>query len=255
LFEKVSKKDHFMQRKNIIPIISMLATLFAADLVAQSDSTYNMVRYTTEFKFREGFYLNFDQVKNNKPIPKSRVLTSIDYNSKTFFDQVSESQSITYFDDLGNSQEVETNKLWGYSKNGILYINIGGAFNRITIMGNICHFVANITTYSNRYNSPYGYSPYGYNPYGYGYSPYGYSPYGYSPYGSPTYRTTEMRQFLLDFSTGKVLEYDTKNVKMLLMNDPELHDEFSSLRSKKQQQLRFMYIRKFNERYPLYIPK
>ena len=249
-----------MQRKYIITIISLLVLLFAFDLAAQSDSTANMVKYTPEFKFREGFYLNFEQVKSNKPVPKSRILTSIEYNSKTFFDQVTESQTITYFDDLGNSQEVETNKLWGYSKNGILYINIGGSFNRITIIGNICHFVANITTYSNRYNSPYGYSPYGYSPYGYypySYSPYGYSPYGYSPYGygSPNYRTSELKQFLLDFNTGKVLEYESKNVEMLLMSDPELHDEFSRLRSKKKQQLRFMYVRKFNERYPLYVPK
>jgi len=199
-------------------------------------------------------------VRSNRPVPKSRILTSIDYKSKTFFDQVTEAQTLTYFDDFGNSQDVETSKLWGYSKNGILYINIGGAFNRITIMGNICHFVANITTYSNRYNSPYGYGNnpygYGYNPYGY-YSPYGYSPYGYSPYsyGTPNYRTTELRQFILDFNTGKILEYDIKNVEMLLMNDPELHDEFSRLRSKKKQQLMFMYIRKFNERNPLYILK
>ena len=243
-----------MQRKFIISLICLLALLFGANLAAQSDSTSNSVKYTPEFNFREGFYLNFDQVKNNRPIPKSRILTSIDYSSKTFFDQVTESQSFTYFDDLGNGQEVETNKLWGYSKNGILYINIGGAFNRITIMGNICHFVANITTYSNRYNSPYGYSPYGYN-YPYSYSPY-HSPYG-SPYGygSPSYRTTELRQFLLDFNTGKVVEYDSKNVAIMLMSDPELHDEFSSLRSKKQQQLRFMYIRKYNERHPLFIPK
>ena len=240
-----------MQKRYIITIISLLV-LFAFELAAQSDSISNAVRYTNEFKFREGFYLNFDQVKSNKPVPKSRLLTSIDYNSKTFFDQVTESQTLTYFDDLGNSQEVETSKLWGYCKNGILYINIGGSFSRITITGNICHFVANITTYTNRYNSPYGYNPYGYS--SYGYSPYGY---GYSPYsyGSPSYRTTELKQFLLDFNTGKVLEYDSKNVEMLLMNDPELHDEYSGLRSKKKQQLRFMYIRKYNERNPLYIPK
>ena len=221
---------------------------------AQSDSVAGLVKYTTDFKFRDGFFFNFEQVRNNKPMPKSRVLTSVDYKSNTFFDQVTEAQSITYFDDFGNSQDVETNKLWGYSKNGILYINIQGTFNRITIIGNICHFVANITTYTNRY-SPYG-SPYGYgySPYGYGYSPYGY---GYSPYGynSPNYRTTELRQFILDFNTGKVMEYESKNVQMLLMPDPELHDEFSSLRSKKQLQLRFMYIRKFNERHPIYIPK
>jgi hypothetical protein len=244
-----------MQREYTLTMISLFVLWFAFDLAAQSDSTASAVKYTTEFKFREGFYLNFEQVKSNKPIPKSRILTSIDYKSKTFFDQATEAQTITYFDDLGNSQEVQTNQLWGYCKNGILYINIGGTFNRITIMGSVCHFVASVTTYTNRYNSPYGYSPYGYSPYGY--SPYGYSPYGYSPYGygSPGYRTTELKQFLLDFNSGKVMEYDSKNVEMLLMSDPELHDEFSGLRSKKQQQLRFMYIRRYNERHPLYISK
>ena len=250
-----------MQEKYIILIICLLAQLSVinSELAAQSDSISHVVMYTTEFKFKEGFYLNFEQARNNKPIPKSRILTSIDYKSKTFFDQVTEAQTITYFDDLGNSQEIETNKFWGYCKNGILYIYIDGAFNRITIIGNICHFVAHITTYNNRYNGPYGYSPYGYGYYPYSYSPYGYggyssygSPYGY---GSPNYRTTEMKQFLIDFSTGKVLEYDNKSVEMLLMHDPELYDEYSRLRPKKKQQLRFMYVRKFNERNPLYVPK
>ena len=248
-----------MQRKFTGSTICLLVWLFAVELFAQSDSDPNLVKYTTEFKFREGFYLNFDQMKSNRPIPKSRILTSIDYKSNKFFDEVTEAQTLTYFDDFGTSQEVETSRLWGYSKNGILYINVQGTFNRVTIVGNICHFVANVTSYSNRYNSPYGYSPYGYgyspygySPYGYGYSPYGYSPYGY---GSPNYRTTELKQFILDFNSGKVLEYENKNVEMLLMTDPELHDEFARLRSKKKQQLRFMYIRKFNERNPLFLPK
>ena len=246
-----------MKRKYTIIIICLLMFSLTNDIEAQSDSATNMVKYTTEFKFREGFYLNFEQVRTNRPIPKSRILTSIDYKSKTFFDQVTEGRTITYFDDLGNSQEVEISKFWGYSKNGILYKYIGGSFNRVTITGNICHFVANITTSYNRYNSPYGYSPYGYGYYPYGYSPYGYSPYGYYPYGygSPNYRTTELKQFLLDFNTGKVLEYETKNVEMLLMSDPELHDEFARMRSKKKQQLRFVYIRKFNERNPLFVPR
>jgi len=249
-----------MQRKYTIMAICLLMSSLVFELAAQSDSISHMIKYTTEFKFKEGFYLDFEQVRNNKPIPKSRILTSIDYTSKTFFDQVTEAKTITYFDDLGNSQEIETHKFWGYCKNGILYKYIGGSFNRVTITGSICHFVANITTSYNRYNSPYGYSPYGYSPYGYGYSPYGYgySPYGYGypyGYGSPNYRTTELKQFLIDFNTGEVMEYTPKNVKMLLMRDPELHDEFSRLRSKKQQQLQFMYLRKFNERNPLYIPK
>jgi hypothetical protein len=72
--------------------------------------------------------------------------------------------------------------------------------------------------------------------------------------GSSSYETSEMRQFILDFNTGKVMDYDYKNLEMILMRDPELHDEFSNLRKRKKKQLKFLYIRKFNERNPLYLP-
>jgi hypothetical protein len=67
-------------------------------------------------------------------------------------------------------------------------------------------------------------------------------------------RSTEMKQFLLDFNTGKVHDYDLTAVEVLLMNDPELHDEYMELRKRKKKQLKFYYIRKFNEQNPLYLP-
>lgn len=237
-----------MQRKHIVLAICLLMTLLAVDIVAQT----NMVRYTNDFRFRDGFYLNFEQVRNNSPIPQSRILTSIDPRSNRFFEEVTQLRTITYFDDLGNSQEVATAQLWGYSRNGILHININGTFNRITIVGSISHFVANITTVHNRFYDP-RFSPHGFHsPYGWG-SPHGF----HSPHwGSRNaVRTTELRQFLLDFNTGRVMEYNPNNVRMLLMSDPELHDEFSSLRNRRRQQLQFSFIRRFNERYPLYLPR
>jgi hypothetical protein len=234
-------------------LLFWVALPMSACLAQAADSAKNMVRYTPAFKFKDGFYLNFEQFKQNKPIPKSRILTSIDYNSNTFFDDITEREKFTFFDDLGNSKEVPVRNIWGYCKNGVPYIGIGGGFSRITIVGSICHFVATITSYSNYNRYPYGYG----SPYGYGY-PYGgyYSPYGYGyPYYSPNSRTSELRQFVLDFSSGKVYEYDNKNVATLMMGDPALHDEYAALRKKKKTQLRFMYIRKFNESHPLYIPK
>ena len=44
-----------------------------------------MVKYTPDFRFNDGIYLNFDQVKTNSPIPKAKILTSTDYNDKDFF--------------------------------------------------------------------------------------------------------------------------------------------------------------------------
>ena len=212
-----------------------------------------MVKYTPEFRFTDGIYLNFDQVKLNSPIPKSKLLTSIDYNDREFFKKILEGDKIYFYDNMGIRQEVAKNTIWGYSRNGVLYVQVQDNFNRITFVGNICHFVADVTTVDSRsYGSPYGY----YDPY---YAPYSYSSYynPYSPYYSP-YRSNmtrnELKQYLIDFESGKVLEFDVSNTELLLMKDNKLYEEYVQLSRKKKKELMFLYVRKFNEKNPLYIP-
>jgi hypothetical protein len=239
----------------------MISCFFLVSAIAINSSSAqegnDQVRYTPDFKFKDGIYLNFDQVKTNNPIPKAKLLTSADYNDRAFFNKVFESGKIFFYDEIGVRQVVEKSNIWGYARNGILYILIQDNFNRITFVGNICHFVADVTTYDTRYNnySPYGYydpyySPY-YSPYGYG----GYSPYGsyYSPYNQTVARS-EMKQYIFDFETGKVVEFTVKNVELLLMKDPSVYDEYIQLPDRKKKELMFVYIRKFNEKNPLYLP-
>jgi hypothetical protein len=213
-----------------------------------------MVKYTPDFRFNDGIYLNFDQVKLNSPIPKAKLLTSVDYNDREFFKKVLENERIYFYDNMGVRQEVPKSNIWGYSRNGVLYVQIQENFNRITFVGNICHFVADITTYDSRgYNSPYGYyDPY-YSPYGYSnyYNPY--NPY-YSPYGRNNLTRNELKQYLIDFESGKVLEFDIDNTELLLMKDNQLYEEYVQLSRKKKKELMFVYIRKFNEKNPLYLP-
>jgi hypothetical protein len=214
----------------------------------------NMVKYTPEFRFTDGIYLNFEQVKMNSPIPKAKLLTSVDYNDREFFKKIFEMDKIYFYDNMGIRQEVAKNSIWGYARNGVLYVQIQEGFNRITFVGSICHFVADITTYDSRYyNSPYGYyDPY-YSPYGYSnyYSPY--SPY-YSPYRQSNVSRNELKQYIIDFESGKVLEFDVENTELLLMKDNQLYEEYVQLSRKKKKELMFVYIRKFNEKNPLYIP-
>jgi len=61
-----------------------------------------------------------------------------------------------------------------------------------------------------------------------------------------------MKQFILDFDTGKVMDYNVQSLEIALMRDPELYDEYIVLSSRKKKQLKFLYIRKFNERNPVY---
>lgn len=225
-----------------ITISSLVLLCVCLSLSGQADSNA-LVKYTPDFKFNEGIFLNFEQVKQNQPIPKSRIVASIAYDDPDFYERIFESKKIVFFNNIGAKEEVPTKNIWGFSRNGVLYININDDFYRITIIGSICHFVANLTTYNTTYGNPYTYPYYGYYNY--------YNTYGYTP----SYASTEMRQYLLDFKTGRVLDYTVESVKVLLMTDPELHDEFSRLSKKKQKQLKFLYIRKFNERNPLYFPK
>jgi hypothetical protein len=207
------------------------------------------IKYTPDFRFTDGIYLNFEQVKQNSPIPKAKLLTSVDYNDREFFKKILEKDKIYFYDNMGMRQEISKNTIWGYARNGVLYIQIQENFNRITFVGSICHFVADITTYDSRYNSPYGY----YDPY---YSPYGYGNY-YSPYSygrQSTMTRTELKQYLIDFESGKVLEFNIESTELLLMKDTELYDEYVQLSRKKKKELMFVYIRKFDDKNPLYLP-
>jgi hypothetical protein len=236
-----------------------LAILFLPGFWLQSSGQEKegMVKYTPDFRFKDGIYLNFDQVKENSPIPKAKLLTSTDYNDREFFKKLLESDKIYFYDAMGIRQEVPKNNIWGYSRNGVLYIQVQEEFNRITFVGSICHFVADVTTTDPRYyNSPYGY----YDPYSY-YSPFGYGsyyyPYGsyYSPYSRTNMTRNEVKQFIFDFESGKVLDFDLENTELLLMKDSQLYEEFMKLPRKKRKDLMFVYIRKFNENNPLYIPE
>ncbi|MEZ4999230.1 MAG: hypothetical protein R2727_00565 [Bacteroidales bacterium] len=199
-----------------------------------------MVQLTPDFRFRDGIYLNFDQVRSNSPVPKAKILTSADYNDREFFNTVMENDKIYFYDQLGGRQEIDKNSIWGYARNGILYVRVEDSFSRITYVGSLCHLVADITTYDRRYyNSPYSsYSPYYsnyYNPY---YSPYYNSYYGY-PYGPTTVAKKELVQYVIDFETGDRMEYDIKNVEILLMKDPDLYQEFVALSQKKRSRCSF----------------
>jgi len=210
--------------------------LLTTGLQAQSDSL-SWVVYTPDFAFNNGIYLTFEQVKGNNPIPKSRIIISENLSSPAFFDKVLDGKKVFFFDENGLRKEVLTDKMWGFSSNGVIYINLGGSFNRISIVGNLCHFIATVTVTNQQYYDPF-YSGYG----------------GYYNVTPTAYATQETRQFLLNFKTGEVTDYSYENVSTAIASDQELAKEYSNLSKRKKKDLKFLYIRKYNQRNPLLIP-
>lgn len=207
----------------------------ALQLNAQSDSSH-LIKYTPNFRFQEGIFIDFEQVKANNPLQKSKIIADKDYNSKKFIEHVVSNEEIAFYDNNGIKQKIATDKIWGYSENGKLYVNWKDEFNFIPYLGQIAHFVAIIEVTE---NLPMGYSYY---------SPY--TPMNYTPT-----TTTEMRQYLLNFETGNITDFTLSNVEALLTSDPELYNEFNELRKRKKRKLMFLYITKYNERNPLYLQK
>jgi len=209
---------------------------------AQEDVPEGMVRYSTGYEFPEGIYTNFEMVLAARPIVPARVVTDVDLFDREFFEKITAAEEIVIYDDNGVKQEISTSKIWGYGRNGALYINVGSAFHRISMVGSISHFVATVTTYNPNYYDPYHYNPYYSNSYYQG------------RYNSPnsSYSSTDLKQYLLDFQTGEVMEYDNESVEVMLMKDPELADDFLALKNKKRNQMKFVFIRRYNEKHPLY---
>lgn len=220
---------------NIIdrPILAFIVSLLCFNVsIAQVDSI-KLVAYNPGFRFTDGIYINQQQMVQNQPIPLSKIVTKINKSSFDFFERLLSEEKISYLNTYGLTQEIKVEEIWGFCRRGSIYINWGDDFTRITIVGNICHFVSSVTINDDR-NFDNNFI------------------YGYSMPSATSH--TEIRQYIMNFESGKILEYTTENVGVELMPDTELFDEYNKLKKKKKRDLKFLYIRKFNEKHPLYIP-
>ena len=80
-----------------------------------------------------------------------------------------------------------------------------------------------------------------------------YNNYYYDPYTSSS-NSKEIRQYIIDFKTGEIYSYYYKYIELILMNEPELYDEYHNLSKRKRKKLKFVYVRKYNKKKPLFFP-
>jgi hypothetical protein len=208
-------------------------------LKAQTDSIKpKKIPFNEDFRFKDGIYFNIEDVKRNNPLPKERIVTNLDENDYKFFETLLENETISVLDEMGLKVDIQVKNIWGFAQNGMLFIKHNGQFNRIPVFGSICHFIADKTYVDNRYN-----------PYSYNYNSYYYNPYYYP---NPQTVKTELRQYILDMETGQIMDYTHENLEIILIRDKVLYEEFAKLSNKKKRNLKFLYLRKYNENNPFY---
>jgi len=213
-------------------IVLVIFCAFSFFYNVKAQDNHKSIKYHNDFKFKDGIYFSFTNVIKSEPIIKGRIV-GLSSGNKSFA-EILEAKEISIIDDFGMKSVIKTSSIWGYADMGALYVQVSNDFHRITMIGTISHVFVSQTVYSTRYMDPYYYN------------------YGYPMY-SPTYQTKQMVQYLIDFRTGQIFQMNLGTVEALLSQDSELYSEFSQLRKRKKRQLMLYYIRKFNDRNPLYI--
>ena len=191
-----------------------------------------MVEYSKEFEFKEGIYPTYKNFLYNNPIPKSKIITELNRDDIDFMPQLTSQKIIKYQDSAGVEQSIKPEKLWGYSKNNGVFIYFSGDFNRIAVIGSLCHFTASVIDYIARPGIGIG----------------------MGGMGMSTMVTRELKQFIIDTKSGLTYEFTTARLEYLLQADPELLQEFISLKKREKRESTFLYLRKYNQKHPLYFP-
>ncbi|PLX05847.1 MAG: hypothetical protein C0594_06725 [Marinilabiliales bacterium] len=218
-----------------IRIIFLIFLIPAFCIQGTAQDTLGKVRYSTEYRFYDGIYISFDQVIQNQPISRSRIISDINPSEIDYYSQLLRNEIITYVDLLGEQKQVPVKALWGYCNEGVLHIHWNNSFSRIPVVGNIAHFVSMVTVVHDPYMDPF---------------------YMSSPAMMPrSYETTDLQQYILDFKTGSVMVFNLESMEIVLSRDQKLYEEFLDIKKRKRKKLLFVYLRKYNERNPLYLPE
>ena len=208
----------------------LLSILFFSFLILEGVSQSDSVAFSNSFILYEGLYLNYADLKHNWPIPKEKINTQIDKKQLDFYTKLIESETVEYVERDGKPTLINSGKVWGFCQNNVIYVNINRTFFRVPVFGAISYFVAAV---------PVSTSP-------------GYNVFINSSGGT---NATEIREFMLDFYTGELKEFNSDLLESYLKKDEEIFKAYSALNKKQKKEQASRYIRKYNEKHPIYFPR
>jgi hypothetical protein len=192
-------------------------------LRAQSDS----VLYQPDRGMPDGVFLTYADFRNNNAILKEQILSEMDKNQLEFMAKVLFEPTFSFR--RGDSViTCQSQSAWGFFQNKTLYVFYKDDFYRVPVFGSISYLVANVTIMNTGfYDSRFGTS-------------------------SGAVASREIREFVINFYDGQVQEINNGAFENLIARDTELYQEYKKLSRRSQRDQLYKYIRRFNEKNPVY---
>lgn len=232
-------------KNRIYPFVCtiLMSLLFVPLLFAQDPPDSLMVRYSPSYEFRDGIYINPQMVKANRPIPPARIVSDIEIFDDKFYEGLLTREIVVLYDNNGVRTFIMSNELWGYACNGVLYIQAGLSFHRLTLEGSISRFTAAATTYEEVKYKPGASGVY---------NPRYYPPSSRRP--RYNYVTEDRKVYLLDLEKNTLKDYSPEDLGELISRDSQLYAEYHALRRGERKKRMLEFIQRYNQQHPLYFP-
>jgi len=176
---------------------------------AQIEEEY-VEEYYQGYPFVEGIYQTFNEFKNNNPI----IQTVIEIRQANLYVLSDTSEEMLL---------VDPNRVWGYSKDGNIYVSFEDGYWRILNMGSLAHFTAiRIFTYQT-----------------------------FDSFGFPVNQSSKRLEHLfLDTETGEIKALSSKNLKPYVDKEPILASQSKKLKNKTESLI--VILNAYNKLNPLY---
>ncbi len=207
-------------------LLALLVSTFWFLVPMHAQERRDSVRYSGGFVFHDGIYLNFQAFRNNAPSIPMEALTTA--QGQRVADLASTNGKLLYPDSTGTPTRLDLDRTWGFCDNGVVYVRAGNGFSRIGLMGTLAHLVFD-ATYQN-------FDPYMFN-------------------GGSSYTVEEQR--FLNMETGLFLPVTAGGIDQAISGDAILKEDFDALSRKQRNKPEtvFLFMRRYNDRHPLYFPK
>lgn len=204
---------------------------YAPPASAQAES--NWVMYSGTYAFRDGIYFDHAAFRHNAPsIPKATLLTR-DH------DPLSDFKRFHYLDSAGVEHRIMQDSVWGFASKDHVYIRsytlpLGPwsipttDFLPLRIMGTLSHLLIGVRQ---NYADP-------------------------ATMGTTT-SIVQQVQVLLNVNTGEAGNVSPATLHAMMADDAELQSAFMAVpkRKRNDEATIFQFIRRYNERHPLYFPR
>ncbi|NNC83859.1 MAG: hypothetical protein HKN79_09785 [Flavobacteriales bacterium] len=195
---------------------------FTIPVLGQRDT---LGRYSPGFKFKDGLYTAFQEFKDNCPAYPIDQLRDEMGNT---LDRIDAEQP-WFIASQDSLLAVSKDSIWGFSSSGKVYLKNQDFFDRMVVIGTLCHVIhrEEIMDYNNTLYNGFTYAP---------------------------VRREVQVEFFVDMRTGEKYEFNEKNLSEQISDDPILRSSYSQLTRKKRKENMFRFLHTYNQNHPIYFP-